>query len=165
MDVEDAFRAHHHSLFRFLARECGDSHLAKDAVQETFLRFQLHPPEREDGVRSWLFTTGLNVIRDAQRSAATRARLLEGGAAEVPTPRRGEAPDERVERLEDRQRLRHALDELSPRERTALLMREEGFKHREIAVAIGSTTATIGTLLARALQKMARHLSAEGGTS
>lgn len=165
MDVEDVFRAHHRALFRFLARECGDPHLAKDAVQETFVRLQLRPPREEEAVRAWLFKTGLNVIRDIHRTRVTRARLLETSAGMVPRPRADEAPDARVERLEDAARLRAALDALRPRERTALLMREEGFKHREIAAALDTTTASIGTLLARALNKMAEHLSPEGGVS
>lgn len=163
MDVEDAFRTHHRALYRFLARECGDPQLAKDAVQETFLRLQMHPPEVDRALRSWLFTTGLNVIRDATRTAASRARLLKRKAAKVPRPKRREGPDERLERLEDGTRLRRALGELRPRERLALLMREEGFKHREIAEVLGTTTASIGTLLSRALEKMATSMREEGG--
>ena len=95
--------------------------------------------------------------------AASRARLLEDKAAKVPRAHRREAPDERVERLEDGARLRRALAELRPRERVALLMREEGFKHREIADVLGTTTASIGTLLSRALEKMATSMGHEGG--
>lgn len=163
MDVDDAFRAHYRALYRFLARECGDAQLAKDAVQETFLRLQKRPPELDRALRSWLFTTGLNVIRDATRRATSRARLLESKAAKVPQPNPREAPDERIERLEDGARLRRALAELRPRERVALLMREEGFRHREIADALGTTTASIGTLLSRALEKMAASMRQEGG--
>lgn len=162
VDVEHAFRSHHQALFRYLARECGDPHLAKDAVQETFLRLQASPPEDPDAVRSWLFTTGRNVIRDVHRKAASRARILDGAAGRIPGPSSAETPEERLERLEDGERLRRALDALRPRERTALLMREEGFKHREIAEALGTTTGSIGTLLARALDKMARALDSAG---
>lgn len=158
VDVEHAFRTHHEALFRYLARECGDPNLAKDAAQEAFLRLHVSPPEDPGAVRSWLFTTGLNVIRDVHRKAASRARILESAAARVPGPRAAETPEERLERLEEGQRLRRALDALRPRERTALLMREEGFKHREIAEALGTTTGSIGTLLARALDKMAEAL-------
>lgn len=42
-------------------------------------------------------------------------------------------------------------------------MREEGFKHREIAEALGTTTATVGTLIARSLEKLAALLTDEGG--
>jgi len=165
MDVEHVFRAHHRALFRYLARECGDPHLAKDAVQETFLRLQTRPPRNSGSVRAWLFTTGLNVIRDARRTAAARTRILEGAPGRVPTPHPEETPEERLERLEDGALLRRALEGLRPRERTALLMREEGFKHREIAQALDTTTASIGTLLARALDKMAAAMEPRGEES
>lgn len=63
-----------------------------------------------------------------------------------------------MERDEARRRVRDALAALSEKERIALLMREEGFKHREIAAAVGTTTASVGTLVARALTKLAGHL-------
>lgn len=70
------------------------------------------------------------------------------------------APDavDALEREEARERVRRALAALSEKERLLLLMREEGFKHREIAAAVGTTTASVGTLIARALVKLAGHL-------
>jgi DNA-directed RNA polymerase specialized sigma24 family protein len=37
-------------------------------------------------------------------------------------------------------------------------MREEGFTHREIAEAVGTTTGSVGTLIARALDRLAERL-------
>jgi DNA-directed RNA polymerase specialized sigma24 family protein len=37
-------------------------------------------------------------------------------------------------------------------------MREEGFAHREIAEAVDTTTGSIGTIVARALDKLAAEL-------
>ncbi len=158
MDVEHVFRTHHDALFRYLARACGDPHLAKDAVQETFVRLQEQRSVRPAAVRSWLFTTGMNVVRDVRRQEATHARILETRPRHVPTPAPSADPSDRVERAEDRARLATALSELRERERRALLMREEGFKHREIAEALETTTGSVGTLLARALDKLARAM-------
>jgi DNA-directed RNA polymerase specialized sigma24 family protein len=55
--------------------------------------------------------------------------------------------------------VRAALDRLSWKERTVLLMREEGFAHHEIAGAVGTTTGSVGTMLARALKKLSVELS------
>ena len=64
--------------------------------------------------------------------------------------------------FEARARVRSALATLSEKERVLLLMREEGFKHREIAAAIGTTTGSVGTLIARALAKLAEELDRTG---
>jgi RNA polymerase sigma factor (sigma-70 family) len=59
-----------------------------------------------------------------------------------------------LERTEARAAVRRALACLSEKERTILLMREEGFSHREIAEAVGTTTGSVGTMFARALTKL-----------
>ncbi len=164
MNVEDAFRKHHDELFRYLARQCGDPTTARDVVQEAFLRLQQNGPLAEGrAVRSWLFTTGLNVLRDLHRTRSTHERLLERHPGRVPMPSPAPDPHGEVERQEDRARLRRALAALRENERTALLMREEGFKHREIADALGTTTGSVGTLIHRALDKLERALLARGG--
>lgn len=165
MNVESVFRRHHDELFRYLARECGDPHLARDAVQEAFLRLhQQRDAVAAATVRSWLFTTGMNVLRDTYRTRTTQRRILETRAARVPAPRPDPDPAQELERRQDRERLRAALDALRERERTALLMREEGFKHREIAEALQTTTGSVGTLISRALSKLARALDDQGFT-
>ena len=57
-----------------------------------------------------------------------------------------------------REDLSRNLDALNEKERTMLLMREEGFTHREIAEAVGTTTKSVGTMVARALRKLASEL-------
>jgi RNA polymerase sigma factor (sigma-70 family) len=64
-----------------------------------------------------------------------------------------------VEADEQRRVVTEALALLSDKERTALLMREEGFSHREIAQAVGTTTGSVGTLVARALARLADELA------
>ena len=76
------------------------------------------------------------------------------------------APDaaDALEREEARERVRRGLAALSEKERLLLLMREEGFKHREIAEVVGTTTASVGTLIARALVKLAGQLGLKDPT-
>ena len=126
-------------------------------MQETFIRLAEHPPADSTGIRAWLFTVATNLARDALKIGNRRRRLLveNGGLLRPaePTP-----AAEALEREEARERVRRALAALSEKERLLLLMREEGFKHREIAEAVGTTTGSVGTLIARALVKLAAHL-------
>lgn len=157
--VEALFARHHPSLERYLARLTGDPELAADVAQEAFVRLLEHDPER-DHVRAWLFRVATNLVRDAARRSRTHRELgtpsrLLRSHGDPPRP-----PDEVVDLVASRVRVREALEALSPKERRALLMREEGFKHREIADALGTTTGSIGTLLSRAIRKAARQLNA-----
>ncbi|HEX7051226.1 MAG TPA: sigma-70 family RNA polymerase sigma factor [Longimicrobiales bacterium] len=151
------FAEHHASLFRYLARLTGDPELAADAAQEAFVRLVERPP-RPDHVRAWLFTVGTNIAREWARTRGRRLRLLERNPARAPIGEPPPAPDVAAEAEHRRRLVQRALGRLSVRDRTLLLMREEGFRHREIAEAIGTTTGSIGTMIARALDKLAAEL-------
>ena len=160
MNVEQLFRAHHDDLFRYLARYSGDPELAMDAVQETFMRFHRRPPRHTANVRAWLFRVGTNVVRDTEKLSSLRRRRLAERPSAVPGPQSPTSPMEAAELAEERALLSQALHGLRPREREAVLMRAQGFTHREIAQALGTTTGTVGTLLVRALGKLAARLEA-----
>ena len=49
---------------------------------------------------------------------------------------------------------RRALDELTERDREALLMREEGLDYTEIAEALELSVGSVGTTLARARRRL-----------
>ncbi|HKI93656.1 MAG TPA: sigma-70 family RNA polymerase sigma factor [Gemmatimonadales bacterium] len=152
-DAEALVTAHRASLIRYLARYTGDADLAEDLVQETYMRLLERPPADDRNPRAWLFTVATNLARDRARIEQRRTELV--GTTSPAAP---DDPARVVERAETRARVQAALASLTPRDRTALLMREEGFRHREIAEAIGATTQSVGTILARALVRLGRGL-------
>jgi RNA polymerase sigma factor (sigma-70 family) len=153
----ELFARHHPPLERYLARLTGDPDLAEDVAQETFFRLLQQTP-RPVAVRPWLFRVATNLVRDGARRTRRRQVLVLDGRAPAAHGDPPPDPDRGLDRERCRRLVRAALDELTPKERTALLMREEGFRHREIAEAIGTTTGSIGTLLNRAIRKAARRL-------
>jgi RNA polymerase sigma-70 factor (ECF subfamily) len=130
--------------------------VAADIAQESFVRL-LGNPLPEEKVRGWLFTVATNLVRDRARSRSRRLRLLQGGDLEPTKPDR---PDEQVERDERIEAVRWALDRLAPRDRKLLMLREEGFRYHEIAEIVGVAPGSVGTLLARALDRFAREFKA-----
>jgi RNA polymerase sigma-70 factor (ECF subfamily) len=157
MDANRLYDEHHESLHRYLVRLTGDADLADDATQETFARLLARPP-RDENPRAWLFTVATNLVRGWSNKRRRRNRLLEGGAARVPSADPPQDPASAAEAEAQRSMVRRALAALTDRERTILLMREEGFAHREIASIVGTTTGSIGTMIARALERLAQHL-------
>jgi RNA polymerase sigma-70 factor (ECF subfamily) len=81
-DVREAYSAHAAELYGFAVRSLGDSGLAEEAVQETFLR-AWRAGERFDpqigSLRTWLFAILRNVVIDLGRARAARPGLAEGG--------------------------------------------------------------------------------------
>lgn len=158
MTLEQLFEETHESLFRFVARMTQDPDYAMDIVQETFVRLARRWPEEGPPSRARVFQLARSLTRSGLRRRSRRSRLLRGGVHRVPVASPETPPDREAERAETRSRVRSALAELSDKERTLLLMREEGFTHREIAEAIGTTTGSVGTMVARALAKLEDRL-------
>lgn len=140
-------------LVRYLDRLTGDADAAEDIAQEAFIRLLRQPELPENEARLWLFTVATNLVRDRGRMASRRRRLLADGP--VPRPSSPDRPDEALERGEDVQRVRAALDQLNERDRQMLLMRQEGFQYSEIATAVQVAPGSVGTLIARALKRFA----------
>lgn len=156
--LAELFERHHAELYRYAARFTGEPDLAEDVVQEAFVRFAVRPPADQGNVRAWLFRVATTAAIDAMRGARRRLTLLRERPELQPLGEPPPDPAAELERKETRHRVRAALAELKPRERAVLLMREEGFAHREIAAALGTTTGSVGTMIARALEKLARRL-------
>lgn len=156
MDAGQLFEQHHESLLRYLVRLTGDLDVAHDAAQETFARLVAKRP-RSVNLRAWLYTVATNVVRTGANRTKRRAQLLTPERAPHGDP--SASPEQHAIAADDRRRVRAALDALPERDRVMLLMREEGFSHREIAEATGTTTGSVGTLLARALDRLAELLA------
>jgi len=81
-DVREAYVAHGGELYGFALHSLGDSGLAEEAVQETFLR-AWRAGERFDpqigSLRTWLFAILRNVVIDLGRARASRPAVAEGG--------------------------------------------------------------------------------------
>jgi RNA polymerase sigma-70 factor, ECF subfamily len=162
--AEALFEQHHAALCRYLARYTGDADAAADIAQEAFVRFLEHAPDAA-AAGPWLFRVATNLARDASRSTTRRRMLVMRGRALLSHSDPPPAPDRGVSRSTARKLVTEAFEALSEKERMALLMREEGYAHREIAEALGTTTGSVGTLMARALRKAAarlRHGQEEG---
>lgn len=148
MDFDTTFDAHYPELVRYCHRLTGDRDAAEDAAQESFVRLFDHRIEGPgEGIRAWLFKTATHLIRDRYRVDKNRQRLLEENPVRPTAP---ESPERSLERGEDQQRARAALEALAPRDREILLMRYSGFSYKEIAEAIDVSATSVGTLLARA---------------
>ena len=88
-DVREAYAAHAGELYGFATRSLGDTGLAEEAVQETFLR-AWRAGKRFDpeigSLRTWLFAILRNVVIDLGRARAARPTVAEGGTEPAVEP-------------------------------------------------------------------------------
>lgn len=164
IDADRLFRTYNAQLVRYLTRRLGDSDLAEEVAQETFIRAM-----RQDAItneRAWLFAVATNLLRDTARKQERDRRHLTLLAAESRESTE-EADDEAelsVERLRQSLAARKALGALAERDRSALLMKEEGLSYPEIAEALGLSVGSVGTTLARARRRLVEAYEEIEGT-
>lgn len=142
------FEAHGTAVYRFAAVLVRHHQDAEDVVQETFLKLLRHLEARGDttNVRGWLFTVAAHAARDRQRGRRRWIAWRPTHDAGVPPP---VLPDEDG-RLK---RAREALRRLPRRDRLLLVLRAQGLSYRDIAAAARLEPASVGRLLARAVDR------------
>src|SRR5215472_15013332 len=159
-DLADVYRTTYPALVRFLYRKVWDAERAEDLAQEAFTRALAHRPENP---RGWLFVVAANMARDEARRAARERRHLTLLAGE---PREHDpAPEEVLDDQARRQRVREALERLTPRDREVLLLWDAGMSYDEIAAQTGLARTAVGTTLARARRRLVEAYGSglEGG--
>src|ERR1700680_3713096 len=145
------------ALLAYLARVSGNSALAEDLMQESYVRFLCasHPEGGEVNYRRYLFRIATNLLRDHWRRPGVACiedvpeRLLAAGAG--------------LSRIDSPAMFDPAMARMRPRERQLLwLAHAEGYSHREISEITGLSAAGIRLLLFRGRRKMARLLRKRG---
>jgi RNA polymerase sigma-70 factor (ECF subfamily) len=152
-----ALDRHERPLIRYAKSLLGDLELARDVVQETFLRLCREDAARLEGhVAPWLFTVCRNLALDARKKAARVASLE---IAEVPVAC---DLDERHDAREALSRIFDALETLPPSQREVVHLKfHGGLSYKEISAVTGLSVSNVGFLLHTAVRAIRRQLSAE----
>ena len=156
--LESLITRHRDRLVRMSARLTRDRGHAEDVVQETFIRAfrQLGRFEARANFSTWLYRIAYNCAIDfirarPHRESAEERQTLEAMSDVVSTP---DAHD-MVYAGEISERVQTALDQLSPKERAAFLMRHyHGHSIEEIGASLGMKTNATKHSIFRAVRKM-----------
>ena len=129
---------HAQAIARFLA-SLGERDEVEELVQDTFVRAfgSLDSFRGESSFRTWLLTIARNLLRDRQRGRRRARPQVEIQEDDIVSS--SDALEGTVA-TETEQRLREAVQTLSPMQRSIFTLRvTEGLSYREIAIAVGST--------------------------
>jgi len=161
-DFEAAFHQHYSRVYGVVFRLVGDRAEAEDLALETFWR--LYERASADGadlnrgfnVGGWLYRVATNLGLNSIRAWKRRERY-EMDACRLDTDNAGADPEDVVAAAEERHSVRQVLGEMNPRQAQLLVLRYSDLACREIAVALGVSPSSVGTLLARAEEEFERR--------
>lgn len=156
------------SLYRYLYRLCGESHLAEDLAQDAVVRAMkaLDQLDSHAALRAWLFRIGSNVWRDHCRRAGrmrVREEEVQNQLLDSPFMTTEPSPDDIVNQREQIQWTQQAIMQLPERQRMVLtLVVCEELSHREVADVLDISTDAVKANLFAARTSMRKMLQQRG---
>jgi RNA polymerase sigma-70 factor (ECF subfamily) len=161
-------RRYERELYGYLRRYLGDSDLAEDVFQNTFLQLYIKSGQYEPGrpVRPWLYTIATHQAIDAlRRNGRHQAVSLDQSQKELPDgdlcslmellESRGPSPLELAQGEERREQVRASVDRLPEFLRQVVILAYyQGLKYREIADILDIPVGTVKSRLHAALVKL-----------
>lgn len=166
-DVEGAFaelmEKYKNRLIGVMTNVVGNAEEAEDLAQEVFMR--VYRSRKKYKARSkfstWLYTIAHNLAKNTLRSRQRKPivpmpMLSESGPmgarpAEQIVPDPGTGPQQKVQKFEQAQRIRDALETLNERQKMAVMLNKfEEMNYAQIAEVMGLTTKGVKSLLSRA---------------
>ncbi len=164
LTVEDVYAQHRTLLIRWTARLAGPGADLDDALQEVLLAVHHGLPgfRGEAMLTTWLYQLTRRVVTRAARRERVRRWLFGAGDEDSDAPSQEAGPCASLEQLQSSRVLYRALDQLSEKHRTALLLFElEQLPAEEIARIMGTKPGTVWVWLHRARTKLRELLPEE----
>ncbi len=154
--LELLFQSMRDELVSSLYMILGNRDDAMEVAQEAFLRCWKSRKSLNTvtNPRAWVFRIGINAAKDLQRSAWRRkSRPMLPDEAMPPSSHEGIS--EELEKTEERNRVKKAVEDLRPEEKEVFLLRQNGdLTFEEIGLALSRPVGTVKTQLRAALGKL-----------
>jgi RNA polymerase sigma factor (sigma-70 family) len=152
-------------IYNFALRFLKNSEAAEDATQEVFVKMLKHANQFHGDAKlsTWLFSITANWCRDYLRKADNKSKESDDVLLTLATPSEL-APDRNLERRENEQLVRRALESLTEEQREAILLsRYQGLSYAEIAQIAGCSEGAVKTRVFRAMETLKKTLMGASG--
>ena len=152
---------HQRSVYRLCYRFLGNHEDACDLSQEVFLRAHrgLSRFRSQSSLSTWLYRIGVNLCLNR---LSVKRPTTESLQPDREADHRTIDPVERLDRRERAERLRLAIGQLAPRQRTVVILRVyHELPHQEIAAIVGSSVGAVKVNFFRAMANLHRLLGAD----
>jgi RNA polymerase sigma-70 factor (ECF subfamily) len=163
LTAEELVDRYHRRVYALALDLTGDHHDAEDLSQEVLIK----ACESLDSYRgdakpfTWLYRIAVNTYLNRNRSQGEQATTLQGDF-ERTSDGVGAAPQtgERAERRQMQEHIEAALEVLSPRERSAFVLKHEhDLRIKDVAASMDVAPGTVKSMLYRATRKLRDELA------
>ena len=155
--ILDHYDGENVAIQRYLVFLGVSADVAQEIVQETFLKLHEHLLGHGDrtNLRAWLYRVAHNLARNAQSAHRTsKTDSLPDPAGPYELRSNGVSAEEALLAEEQSRCLREAMEQLSPAQKEALVLRTQGLKYREIAEVLNVSISAVGENIQRGLERL-----------
>ena len=152
--IKEVLDSHEGPLLRYAYRLCSDLELARDAVQDTFLKLCREDRSKiESYLVKWLFTVCRNRVFEILRKENRMTGMTELELVQKPVGT--ESPADVAEKAEDRSTLKALMQELPEREQEVLRLKfQNGLSYKEISEITSLSVSNVGFILHKTIKEL-----------
>lgn len=154
---DDLYSTYYPAIYRFAFRMMGNAEDARDIVQETFVRLYMTMESGSEIIRpkAWLYRVSANLCMNRLKRDSRYREIL---ADQSKMTSHRSASEEELVRNEQLDLIRSHICTLPDKERTLLMLYQDGLSYAEMAWAINVKASSLGTMLSRAIAKLAHAI-------
>lgn len=155
-------QTHQQTVYYLALDLTGNHHDAEDLSQEVFIKAHraMDRFRGDASYKTWLYRIAVNTYLNKKRKKALAFMKLWGDVGEPELSHPSHRPDEHAEASTIQRHIDQALEKLSPRERSAFVLRfYQDLPVREVAETLEVAEGTVKSLLYRATQKLQKELA------
>ena len=160
--VAQALAEHEGPLLRYANSLCRDMELARDAVQDTFIRlWKVGEGGMPDRLTSWLYKVCRNRVFEIMRK---ERRMLPTDPGEITPVEQAPSPESVVAEGEDARVLARLVGKLAPREQELIRLKfQNDLSYQEMSEITGLTVTNVGFILHTVLKNLRRQAALAHG--
>lgn len=157
LNFEQVYESYFNRIYKFVFRLTGQAEDAKDLTQETFMKINNHFSSfsNHENPKAYVYKTAANhCLNHLKRKEKYRKILDEVAQDSSPAA----SSEEEFIKKEKMIMLRKGLEKLPPREQILLSLYRDGLSYADMARVINVKKTSVGKILSRAIEKLARHI-------
>ena len=158
MTFDNLYRQYYEQIYKYCYRFVNNRETAGDIAQETFLKLYQRMSKIGNSIENtnaWLYKVAGNLCLNSIKSTHRQGSKIDLKNTDYIDFKN---PEENLIAQERSERMRFAIDQISPKHRMLIFMYQDGLSYKEMSNATGIPFTSIGKTLWRCIDKISTTL-------